>query len=701
MTAVNIEGVGKVNFPDDYTPEKIKFAIENDIIPRLKAAAPKSKAAEETAAFEAKIKADAAPTKLERFGRGAADITQGIKQGYLNVKDMVTAPSMSDLITGDRESDRYTKEKTEELNRYEKNRGPDAGIDLMRLGGNIAAAAPTLFIPGGQSTILPRILSGAAQGAVASGATFTPQGESKIEQIAMGAGAGGAVPVLLQGGRAAAKTIFDKVMPKTVEPAKIAGEMQIKLQQQGMDWNKLTQEVKDSLIKDAQSSLSSGGTLDDAMLANKALIESVGAKPTRASVTRAPRDWQAEKNLRGIAGVGDDIVKREQENAAALIDYTQKLRAGTGGKTGTALEAGESAIGALKAGDKEKEKAVTGLYDAFRASGAQDSNVPGAKIADMMGKVSDEIGVENIPPAVLNRLKEFGFAGAKQTKVLTVNEADKLNRLINNNNPGNGPASTALGRIKSAVNEALLDVEPSGKEGVEALKTARAAAATRFAEQKAGKGIEAAIGDISPDRFVKKFVMDADVRDVRAMVGELGKSDAGKQAISDVRGHLLDNLLMKATGSTNLDDVAGRAFSGVKFNKALNEIPPEKLHLLFKPDEISSIRSLQKASRLLTEEVPYSDVNYSKTSAALANLLQKIGSTPFIGQLVSPIIGTGKIGMDWVKNAGERKAVAEALLGSAGKSGAKAPMLPHKLEKLAPAGAATVLNRSSEDLDEK
>ncbi len=34
--AVNIEGVGKVNFPDNYTPDQIKFAIEKDILPRVK-----------------------------------------------------------------------------------------------------------------------------------------------------------------------------------------------------------------------------------------------------------------------------------------------------------------------------------------------------------------------------------------------------------------------------------------------------------------------------------------------------------------------------------------------------------------------------------------------------------------------------------------------------------------------------------------
>jgi hypothetical protein len=81
------------------------------------------------------------------------------------------------------------------------------------------------------------------------------------------------------------------------------------------------------------------------------------------------------------------------------------------------------------------------------------------------------------------------------------------------------------------VNEALLEVEPAGAQGVEALKTARAAAAQRFAEQDASKGISAAIDDVAPDRFVQKFIIGAPAREMKATLAELGKSRAGKQAV--------------------------------------------------------------------------------------------------------------------------------------------------------------------------
>jgi hypothetical protein len=143
---------------------------------------------------------------------------------------------------------------------------------------------------------------------------------------------------------------------------------------------------------------------------------------------------------------------------------------------------------------------------------------------------------------------------------------------------------------------------------------------------------------VHPDKFVQKFIVGADVRDLAATKAELKKTPAGQQAMKDVKGHILDSLLLKATGATSVDDVAGKAFSGVRFGKALDSIEPEKLHMLFTPDEIGQLRTLQKASKYLTEEVPFSDVNHSKTTAALANLMLKIGNTP-AARRISPSSG--------------------------------------------------------------
>src|SRR5581483_10821155 len=634
--------VAKLDVPEGTTPQQ----VEAFVFEQLNRKAP-----------QAQIEA---PNALERLGRGFEDVRSGVKQLGTMIGEKAASLAMGEKQVNPDISQNVedTKQGTEDLALYNRGRGPDAGMDWMRLAGNVLATAPVAAVGGGAASLGARAAVGAGQGAADSAAMFTPENESKLKQTLIGAGFGAAMPVVLQGVKLAYTGAKDKLAQFSMDPAKnpalrqaLSQDVQVALQSKGIDFGKLTQTVRDGLVDEAAAAMQAGGKLDADALARKTTIEAVGAKPTRAAVTRSPEDWRFEQNTRGLDnGIGAPIARRAQDNAQAMTDYLGKLRAGTGGQASTALAAGESAVGALKSGDQAKERAVDELYKAFRATGAQDARVPAARIADELGKVADEIGSENIPAAVQSRLKEFGLLGAKQTKLLTVNEADKLNRLLNNNNPGNGPGALAVGRLKSALNQALLDVEPSGQQGVEALKTARAAAAQRFAEQDASKGISAAVDDVAPDRFVQKFILGAPARELAATKSELMKTPAGQQALKDVKGHVIDSLLLKSTGATSLDDLATRfgtpdlRFSGRAFGKALDAIEPEKLHMLFTPDEIGQLRTLQKASKYVTEEVPFSDVNHSNTTAALANLLLTAGKYASGAVAQFPIIGKMAIG---------------------------------------------------------
>lgn len=675
-----------------------------------------------------KATAPEAPSAAVRVGRGVADVTEGVQQGAMKVRDLTQSGAgsmmrylpgvgpilkLADLVAGDQNEAAFTKEKTEDVARYEAGRtaaagGKDPGMDWARLGGNVAATLPVAMIPGANAaTMGPRVASGALQGATAAAANFTPEGQSKAFQITLGAGIGALAPVVVKGIQQGYQKAVESLLgtsPGQLSVQTIEQQLASQLQRSGVDWNKLTADVRGSLVADAQKATNAFGTLDDQALANKALIESVpGAKPTQAMVTRAPKDWQTEKNLRGVTGVGEPLAERDAANAKAMVDYLQKLRQSTGGKATTAYEAGEAPIKALQAADAAAKKTTDDLYAAFRAHGAQDAEVPAQRIADSLGKVMDEIGVENIPAPVMSRLKEFGLLGGTQTKVLTVNEADKLSKLIGNNNPGRGtPGARALQPIKNSLDEALLDIPTDKLGAVEALMRARASHAERMTAQKAGAGVTAAIEDVAPDKFVQRFVINGPARDLKALKAELLKSPDGSQAIQDMKGHVLDSILLRASNSSSIDDLAFKAsnnnlqFSGSVFGKALDGIPPEKLHILFTPDEIGALRALQKASKLMTSEVPFSDVNYSKTTAALANILQKVGQTPLLGPLVSPLIGAGKIGSDWVKSAAERKAVAEALLGSAAQAGRKALPNPGAVGRVLPGAAGAAFDDSGQ-----
>jgi len=691
MPKVNIEGVGVVEFPEGYTPDRIKFAIENDILPRLKKA-------DGMPQVEVNGPKAEKPNALVRFGRGMEDIRQGVTQLGMMAKD---------AVTGGNEADQYTKEKTDELLTYERGRGPNAGTDWWRLGGNIVATLPAAAIPGGASASMAgRIASGAAQGATGGVAMFAPDGDSKTSQAVLGGLFGGAFPVAAAG----VQKVFSSMAEKfrgvpVVDTGILATELEKQLKGQGIEYKKLTREVQTSLLEDAQKAINTGGKLSPEQLARKADIESVGAKGTQASITRSPKDWQQMTELRGVRGVGEDIIKRQQDDSTAMVEYLNRLRGQTGGQAATAQEAGESAIGVLQGARNEREQVVSGLYDAYKATGGQNTAIPATKIADALGRVADEIGVENIPPAVLSRLKQFGLLEGKQTKLLTINEADKLNRLINNNNPGRGtPGARALQPIKESLNEALLDIPETGAS--EALLKARRSAADMFAQDRVSKGVSAAIEDVAPDKFVKRFILDAPDRDVRATLAQIKKSPDGEKAISDIKGHLFDSFLMQATGTKDPYELAyklaqGEAgFSGKAFADAIGKIQPEKLHAIFSPAELDSIRTLQRASYNLTREPRFTDANNSKTGIYLMNMLQRLGTTPMIGKMFSALSGGGNMVIDMAKNAEQRKAAAEMLLTSAAEGAAKKALpAPVAAAKFVP-GALAAVSQQPDNADQ-
>lgn len=632
------------------------------------------------------------PTALERLGRGVADVTQGAKQLYLRGKD---------VATGGAEADAYTREVTDEQQMYERGRGPKAGIDAMRIAGNIGMTAPAILIPGaGAATLGGRMAAGAAQGAAASGVMFTPEGESKIEQTLLGAGFGAAVPAAMEGIRRAVRSVAGAARGQISLPD-LKGEISFELKRQGIDFNRLTRDVQDSLLNDARSAVSTGGSFNPEQLARKADIEAIGAKGTQAAITRNPKDWRTMQNLRGVDNVGEGIAQRQADDAAAMVSYVERLKAGTGAAANTALEAGESAISAFKGQDALRKSRVDRAYGAARDHHGRAAPMNTKAFSDAANLALDDQMLGTYLPSEVRSMLNRVSAGEIPFNVNTAVQMDSVLSAAQRSAGQGSPQALAISKVRNALNAAPIESNV-GEDAKHMFDLARGAARRRFQTLESVPAMQAAIDDVAPDKFVQKFIMGSDAKSLRNTMTQLRTSPEGSQAIADIKGTVFDGLLLKATGATNVDDVAGRPFSGRSFSKALDAISPEKLHTLFTPDEISALRTLQRASKYLTEEVPYSDVNHSKTAAAMANLLQKVGQTPMLGALLSPIMGTAKIGMDWVKDAAQRRAVAELLITTAGQRGqsvaAQLPA-PGKFARLAPAVAAAGFQGSSQQPD--
>lgn len=589
-----------------------------------------------------------APTPIERVGRGVADFTEGIEQ-----------------IFG-ANPEQFTRERTADLNLYEQGRGPGAGIDWWRIVGNAATTAPLMALPGlNSASIGVRGATGAGSGALTSGAMFVPEGESRGMNMMLGGVVGGAanmvIPALANQAVKAIRFGWEKLVGRNISneatqavslAATRAGVPPAELQRNG---------VLSSLAAEVDDAMRQGTQFTPEQLDRLVQMRAVGANPMRANITRTPEDWATMENLRGMPKTGAPINNRIVENANALVRYTEDLRSGTGGRAGTPYEAGRAVLDAVETKSREMQDAVGKLYEGIRQSvGGQTGLVP-QRMLSVLDDISDDAAADPLVSSVQRRMTRLGLIdkeGQPTGKALDVRTAEELRKWINNLSDKGEPA---IKRLKSMVIGALDDdvIETAGDD---AFRAARDAARQRFAEFEQGVLGKAAAGDVAADDFVRKHITGAKVDDLRAMKKTLTSGTAeqqqrGSQAWNDARGWVVTDLLMKATGATSPEDVVGKTFSGQRFKKALDGLGLEKMAILFTPDEMARLRTLQKASEYLTTQVPGSAPNYSRSGSVIVERLSEL--FPKIPLLASIFGGPGA-GAGAAAAVGAQKAAASA-----------------------------------------
>lgn len=660
------------------------------------------------------------PGAMARVGRGMMDVAQGTKQAGLMTAEALrgNSPLLAFIPQPLREfgkvglalsgigepgqADAYTKEVSDEISLYERGRKygarkmsdlitgaePDPGIDWLRLGGNIAASAPISFIPGAGAASLPsRAAIGATQGMLAAGTTFTPEGDSKTGQVALGGVVGAAVPYAIEAIKQSARAIKDIALKSRVtnpvDVQAIERQLEFTLGKQGVSWGALTQDARTSLVDEVRKAVTtSGASLDETQLGRIADIKSIGGQPFKAAVTRDPRDWQTFKNLRGVENVGEPIVKAEERNAKAMIDYLANLRGQSGGRPGTPYQAGENAIDAISSKEREMQELVGNLYKDAEKHYSKALAVQPTKLLAVMDDLSVRFDADPLNQTVQRFLAKRSADGYVSAK-----EGEELRKLIRNVTWDKGPSMRQMG---NRMIDALDDDVFSGFGAESPFRIARDNAKAKFAEFEGKIARGAVEGTISPEDFVQKYLINGKVDDLREArrvlrTGTNTQIARGEQAWNDLRGQLYDHFMLKATGAKTLEDVAGQPFSFARFSRAVNEIEPEKLHLLFSPTELADIRTLERAAKWMTAEVPFSDVNHSKTTSALANLIQHTGTMPRLNLTMRLAGGAMRKGKEMLLEQERAKQVAEQLIASAVREAQKAPSVTLPASRVSPA----------------
>jgi len=484
------------------------------------------------------------------------------------------------------------------------------------------------LIPGGGSALA---LGGKGAAIGAAGAATAPvldrksQGnfwETKAADTALGAVTGGvATPILGKLGEAIIRRL-----PK--------GEIDLARNSLQTDQiltkalNDLGQRIEDipkaqyqQIRQQVNEALRSGKALDAAALLRKTDFDALGIPSLSGQITRDATQFAKERNLRGLAGVGEPLLQR-------METQNQALQSGVGGFARGASDnvtAGERLTSALKSTDEGMRKAVSTAYTTARQSTGKDLEVPLQGVAQDMVDIAKRYG-GNFPSGIRNMLDDYGIFDGKQTKVFSMQDAEDILQQANKLR-GNDPATnSALGEIGASLKKALLGVEVTGGPFAEP----RNLAAQRFKLHDLVPALEAASKDtVSADQFMRKYVIAAPTKDVRALAETLRQTSP--EALQEARGQIGQQLQRAAFG----ENVAGdKLFTPERYAKALREIGDQKLSAFFSPQEIDQMKRLSRVGAYINS-VP-SAAPVSSSNSNIASMLANYGSKlPVVGPAVT------------------------------------------------------------------
>nr|DAP51279.1 MAG TPA: lysozyme [Caudoviricetes sp.] len=484
-----------------------------------------------------------------------------------------------------------------------------------------------------------------AAGSGLAGGAVRESGGSEGEQILgavlgglAGAAVPGAVSRVTNSAKSAPGKLADLVNPgRSVPVQQVDAQIKIKLEGSGVDWDAIPEKVRQVVRQDVQQALKVGGDLDGQALQRLVDFRTVGATPTRGTVTLDPVQITKEKNLAKMGANSQNanaqkLVSVESANNKALLDNFGRLGADRGADTHAM---GERAVGSLQGWLDSRKLGVDSLYAAARDSSGRAVPLDGAAFTTRASQLLDEglLG-GSLPKGVEQHLNRIAMGEVP----FDVNYAEQLKTQIAKLQRGTTDGSTrmALGLVRQALEDTPLQqgADAMGDAAIGAFNKARSANREMMQQIEKVPALKKLWdGDLAPDDFVRRYVSSpsAKAQDVSELVKVMGPE--GKLALRD---GVLGQLKAAATGGAQ-DELA--KFSAAGFRRALDQIGDRKLGMLFSKEDVQALKALSRVSQYTTHQPVGSAVNNSNSGAMLA------------GKGLDLLNGMGRLG-DLVKFAG-------------------------------------------------
>ena len=558
------------------------------------------------------------------------------------------------------------------------------GFDALRLVGNVASPANMMVaskLAPAANTVKSLAAAGAKMGAVGGvTAPVTDGGDNfltdKAMQIAGGAAAGAVLSpvagkVAEYGGRAIQRMIKPAAQPGTADVDVAVANA---LNSQGL--KEVPDAIRNSMARQIKEAFDTGAKIDPASMIRKAEFEAVGlvddAAPTLGQVTRDPMQFAKEKNLSGININGQNqLADRFQAQNQRLAGVFDEAGATAATDRGTA---GQTLIQALRGADEPMKAGVDDLYGAARnMSGGRMADLDRAAFAEAANNAIDEGMLGSFIPANVRNLMNQIAEGKGPFNVDSAVQIDSLLSKAQRQaqNASDDAGAMAIGKVREAlhstplaessvINQSVPGVADEAAAARQAFDTARQAARSRFSTIENTPALKAAMDDVAPDKFVQKYVLNADARDIEAMRSVLKDNP---DALAQARAQVADHLKKAAFGENPSGD---KAFAADRYLKTLDALGKKKLELFFSPEEVVRLKTAGKVASDINS-IPVGaryGTNTSGTAASAINAIMNIlGKVPGGGVLGVPL--------NFMKNeVGDyttQKAINEALSAAAKK----------------------------------
>lgn len=380
--------------------------------------------------------------------------------------------------------------------------------------------------------------------------------------------------------------------------------------------------------------------------------------PVRLTRGQATQDVNLLSDEMNMRGKNPELANRFNEQNGKLIENMNAIRDRAAPDVyGTNhLENADTVINAYKALDDARVSDISAKYKALRDAAGGDFPIDGKKFAEnaekMLGK---ELKTDFLPPALakqLDRYKNGETMTFEQFESMRTNLASEM-RKAERSGDGNAKAAASI------VRTALEDLPLSGE--AEKLKPlaneARSAAKARFDLLKKDPAYDAAVNDVAPDKFITKYIINGDKRNIEALVSQLGKGSEGHQAVSAA----VINYLKDKAGVINDNG----NFSQAGYNKALKQLDPKLLDLV-DGETAQQLKALGNVARYTQAQPRGSYVNQSNTFVAGAKELAASGLEKGLNAAGLGVVPVGTMTREALAKRAAEKQTKESLKPGAG-----------------------------------